>query len=93
MCCLLQVGGLGVRSIRLGIRSVRHLNWALLGKWLWWFGVERESLWAKVVVAKFGLNSVSKPKDVRGGHNCCLYKSILKGKEDFWRCIQFKFGL
>lgn len=37
-----------------GIRSIKTLNRALLIKWMWRFGIERESLWRKVVAGKYG---------------------------------------
>ncbi|GMP84150.1 hypothetical protein CsSME_00037782 [Camellia sinensis var. sinensis] len=43
-----MIGGLGIRSFVL-------FNLALLGKWLWRFGVERERLWRTVVEVKYGL--------------------------------------
>lgn len=38
----------------LGIRSLRHMNQALLGKWLWWKVDEMEGLWRTVVMEKYG---------------------------------------
>ena len=38
----------------LGTKNLRKFNEALLGKWLWRFGTEREALWQKVVEAKYG---------------------------------------
>ena len=38
----------------LGLRHLEGLNQALLGKWLWKFSLERESLWRKVIFGKFG---------------------------------------
>ena len=38
----------------LAIRNLRQFNEALLGKWLWHFGVEREALWRRVVLEKYG---------------------------------------
>lgn len=38
----------------LGIGSVHKMNGALLGKWLWRFGLEHDSLWRKVLTAKYG---------------------------------------
>ena len=47
VCAHLEIGGLGVRKL---ITS----NKALLGKWLWRFGVEETRLWKRVVALKFG---------------------------------------
>ena len=38
----------------LGIRKLTTFNKALLGKWLWQFGVEENRLWRRVVALKFG---------------------------------------
>ena len=38
----------------LGIRKLTTFNKALLGKWLWHFGIEETRLWRKVLVMKFG---------------------------------------
>ena len=38
----------------LGIRKLTTFNKALLGKWLWRFGVEETCLWRRVVALKFG---------------------------------------
>lgn len=63
-CCQsFENGGLGIRRIKL------H-NKALLSKWLWRFGMERDSLWRKVVVARFGEESNWESRKVRGRHGC-----------------------
>ena len=38
----------------LGIRKLTTFNKALLGKWLWRFGIEENRLWRRVVALKFG---------------------------------------
>jgi hypothetical protein len=47
VCTPKEYGGLGVRNLVL-------TNKALLGKWLWRFGLEESHLWRRVLVAKFG---------------------------------------
>ena len=47
MCAPVANGGLGVRKLI-------TFNKALLGKWLWRFGVEETRLWRGVVALKFG---------------------------------------
>uniref|UniRef100_A0A2N9IS02 Reverse transcriptase zinc-binding domain-containing protein n=1 Tax=Fagus sylvatica TaxID=28930 RepID=A0A2N9IS02_FAGSY len=37
----------------LAIKNLRRFNEALLGKWLWQFGVERDAFWRKVIKAKY----------------------------------------
>ena len=37
----------------LGIRKLTTFNKALLGKWLWRFGIEKNRLWRRVVALKF----------------------------------------
>ena len=47
VCTLLSSSGLGIRKVRL-------FNEALLGKWLWRFGLEKDALWRQVIVVKYG---------------------------------------
>ena len=47
VCTPISSGGLGIRKIRL-------FNIALLGKWLWRFGIERDALWRQVIELKYG---------------------------------------
>jgi hypothetical protein len=39
----------------LGVRDLVIFNKALLGKWLWRFGVEDSKFWRRVFVAKYGV--------------------------------------
>lgn len=65
------------------MRSVKSHYKALLAKWLWRFGVERESLWRKVVVARFALCLDWDSKKVMGRYRCGIWKSIQKEREGF----------
>lgn len=38
----------------LGLGDLRLKNLALLEKWLWRFGKEKEALWRRVIVSKYG---------------------------------------
>ena len=40
----------------LGIRALSILNEVLLGKWSWRFVSERDILWKRVIVGKYGLD-------------------------------------
>jgi hypothetical protein len=48
VCSPIARGGLGFRNLIL-------FNNALLGKWLWRFGNEQDSLWRQVIVSKYGI--------------------------------------
>lgn len=76
----------------LGIRHIKMHNYALLGKCLWRFALERNSLWRKVIMAKYGCTLVWVPRDTRGTHGIGLWKSILKVKNRFRDFIRFHLG-
>ena len=68
----------------LNIRSLRQFNEALLGKWLWRFGVERESLWRQVVMVKYGaLEGGWTSKMPTGTYGVGLWKFIHSGWNKF----------
>ena len=47
VCAPISSGGLGIRKLSL-------FNQALLGKWLWRFGIEKDALWRQVIESKYG---------------------------------------
>ena len=47
VCAPISSGGLGIRKLSL-------FNEALLGKWLWRFGIEKDALWRQVIESKYG---------------------------------------
>jgi hypothetical protein len=86
VCVPKAKGGLGVRSLGL-------FNKALLGKWLWRFGLEENNLWRQVLVAKFGVELGGwRTNPIRGAHGCGLWKGILSGWDDYFQHVQFVVG-
>jgi hypothetical protein len=77
VCEPVQHGGLGVKDLQ-------QFNRALLSKWLWCFGMERDALWRQVVAAKYGSNWGGWcTKEVRDSHGVSLWKSIHQGWPSF----------
>ena len=89
MCMPIANGGLGIRKLT-------TFNKALLGKWLWRFGIEENRLWRRVVAGKFGEEWGGwgwTSKLGRGAHGCSLWRSIRKGWEVFNKNVQYKVGV
>jgi len=81
----MEVGGLGIRRIR-------EFNTALLGKWCWRMLVERESLWFKVLSARYGL---SEGRLGAGGCHASLWwrdMEVLRREEWFQDSVQRVVG-
>jgi hypothetical protein len=77
----------------LNIRSLRRFNEALLGKWLWRFGVEREALWRQVVMVKYGaLEGGWASKMPTGTYGVGLWKFIRSGWNKFSRMLKYEVG-
>ena len=59
---------------------MRRFNSALLGKWLWRYGIERNALWRRVIEAKYG-NGYGGwcTKLVSGTYGVGMWKSIRSG--------------
>ena len=86
VCTTLSSGGLGIRNLR-------TFNVALLGKWLWRFGQERDALWRQVIEVKYGCDwggwyssSSSSPYGVS------LWKNIRRGWHSLSRFILYEIG-
>jgi hypothetical protein len=77
----------------LAIKNVRLFNEALLGKWLWRYGLEREALWRKVIREKYGsMEGGWMSKIPRGSHGVGLWKFIRAGWDTFSRFVKFQVG-
>jgi hypothetical protein len=77
----------------LAIKNLRKFNEALLGKWLWRFGIEREALWRKVVMAKYGtMDGGWMSKVPTRPHGVGLWKSICARWDNFCKLLKFEVG-
>ena len=86
VCAQKEKGGLGLRKIIL-------LNEALLGKWIWRFAIEKDNLWKKVLLVKYGQEGLGwRTNEVRGTFEVGVWKEILKEANWCWDNIQFKVG-
>ena len=77
----------------LGIRDVAIFNKALLGKWLWRYSTEPNSLWRQVIDSKYGgqgnfwvSNRVNTP------HGVSLWRHIRAGWDVFSQHISYTVG-
>uniref|UniRef100_A0A2N9HIV0 Photolyase/cryptochrome alpha/beta domain-containing protein n=1 Tax=Fagus sylvatica TaxID=28930 RepID=A0A2N9HIV0_FAGSY len=79
---------------RLAVRSFVMFNNALLGKWLWKFELERDALWHRVIVKKYGSEGGGGLLSglVGGPYGVSLWKYIRKGWETFSQFLEFKVG-
>uniref|UniRef100_A0A2N9J6S4 Reverse transcriptase domain-containing protein n=1 Tax=Fagus sylvatica TaxID=28930 RepID=A0A2N9J6S4_FAGSY len=86
VCQPLHLGGLGIRNVRL-------FNRALLGKWLWRYGNERESLWRLIIHSKYGsLPGGWTSATIPGSYGVGLWKNIRKDWAHFARYLRFEVG-
>jgi hypothetical protein len=86
VCSPLTNGGLAIRNLRL-------FNEALLGKWLWRYGVERDALWRQVVLAKYGsLEGDWMSRVPMGPYGVGLWKFIRSGWVKFSKFLKFEVG-
>ena len=86
VCAPISLGGLGIRKLSL-------FNEALLGKWLWRFGIEKDALWRQVIEMKYG--SVWGgwcTSSVNGPYGVGLWKNISQGWPSFSSHILYDIG-
>jgi hypothetical protein len=73
ICNPIQSGGLGVRNLTM-------FNGALVSKWLWRYGHEREALWRRVIDFKYGSEVGGwNTSMIRDPHRVSLWKHIGRG--------------
>ena len=65
----------------LGIRKLTTFNKALLGKWLWRFGIEENRLWRRVLALKFGEELGGGGVDLLVGKGCSWWWFVEKYSE------------
>jgi hypothetical protein len=86
ICTPSHAGGLGAHNFI-------QFNRALLGKWLWRYGREREVLWRLVIDAKFeSLKGGWCSKEVAGSFGVGVWKHIRRGWEKFRNFVRFEVG-
>ena len=80
-------------SSGLGIRNLRTFNVALLGKWLWRFGHERDALWHQVIEVKYGCDWGDWCSSSSSGpYGVSLWKNIRRGWHSLSRFFLFEIG-
>ena len=76
----------------LGIRPLKQMNLALLGKWLWRIGEGLDGLWRHVLERKYGrLRHGWEVKDT-SMKSSALSKGILSVKNHFMKNIKYHIG-
>lgn len=78
----------------LGICKIRDINKALLSRWLWQFGQEKEknSLWRKVVTCKYGMINDWEVRFSSLPYGCSCWKVIMNNAGEFKEGIRFDMG-
>ncbi len=72
---------------------MRLFNRALLGKWLWRYGNERESLWRLIIHSKYGsLPGGWTSATIPASYGVGLWKNIRKDWAHFARYLRFEVG-
>jgi hypothetical protein len=68
-------------------------NKALLGKWLWRFGHEENSLWRQVIVMKYEIQRGGWClEEARGPYRVSLWRNIRNGWGSFSNFVSYRVG-
>lgn len=76
-------------SYGLGIRSLRNVNKAMVGKWLWHLGMDSQGLSHRIFVEKYSLDVSGWVTPMSSYIAFGMWKSILSVKADFNNCIRY----
>lgn len=61
-----------------GVKDLKVFKRALLGKWLWRFGVEENALWREVAVEKYGSSEGGwRTRAITVPFGCGMWRSIM----------------
>ncbi|RVX09662.1 F-box protein [Vitis vinifera] len=86
ICAAKKDGGLGIRNLAI-------FNKALLGKWLWRFANENDSLWKQIISSNYDLQDGGWcSKGGRDRYGVGVWKAIRNGWEDFRSHSRFLVG-
>lgn len=82
-----------MRAGGLGLRSIREMNTALQGKWLWRFNREEGKLWRRVVLARWGETGGGYAQIGRSRpHGLSMWRKIREEYNKFVECLNWKLG-
>ncbi|CAN0885613.1 Putative ribonuclease H protein At1g65750 [Linum grandiflorum] len=70
----------------LGVQDLHVLNIALMSKWSWRFGTERNAWWRKLIVTKCGLGHFEwSPRWNLGPAGCSVWRWVVQFSSKFWQ--------
>jgi hypothetical protein len=87
-----------IQSGGLGIKNFVRINIPLLGKWIWHFATETETLWRLVAATKYGsalgnwASRVMTSRVTNGPHVVSLWKHIRNGWQRFSKFLKYEVG-
>ena len=76
----------------LGLQTAKGKNIALLSKLNWWLHTERESLWARVLQAKYCSAQRIHSRNVRNLPGSRVWSAVKKGTDTFNRGVKWMVG-